>query len=417
MTGPLDLDDPACLEPGTAGAKAARLAAARAAGLPALPGLLLPVAAGEAALRAGRAILARQGRHAARLAVSQAGLPAALAGELEARAGRLGGTLVARSSSPLEGSGAWSGAFTSYLGVRPAELPVAVAGCWASAFSTDALERCERLGLDPDALRLAVLVQPEVRPRVSGTAEVAGDGTVTVVGVDGPPAPLVSGWKAGHVATVRGGEVTSGAQAAARLGRPALLAAAELAGAVREALGCDAIEWAVLEGGRAVLLQAGRRQEAPAGSATAGEPAPALPPGPAARAGWRAARLLAAEVLQRGERRYGQPAAPGVAAGLAWPVQSLADLPRAQAAGRVLVAPLPLPHLAPLLWGAAALVTAGGGPGAHLLHVARSLGVPAVVGCDLAGLLHPDRPPPLVGVDGTAGIVAVASAPGQPEGA
>jgi phosphoenolpyruvate-protein kinase (PTS system EI component) len=32
-----------------------------------------------------------------------------------------------------------------------------------------------------------------------------------------------------------------------------------------------------------------------------------------------------------------------------------------------------------MLWGAAALVTLGGNPGAHLVEVARSLGVPAVV--------------------------------------
>ncbi len=47
----------------------------------------------------------------------------------------------------------------------------------------------------------------------------------------------------------------------------------------------------------------------------------------------------------------------------------------------VLYVPVPLPGYAPLLWGAAGLVAAGGSAGAHLFDVARSLGVPAVACC------------------------------------
>jgi phosphoenolpyruvate-protein kinase (PTS system EI component) len=77
-------------------------------------------------------------------------------------------------------------------------------------------------------------------------------------------------------------------------------------------------------------------------------------------------------------------------------------------AGAVLVTRWPLPHLAPLLWGASALVSFGGSPGAHLVEVARSLAIPAVVGCAATEHLgHTGRVVPLVAVDGDAGTVAV----------
>jgi phosphoenolpyruvate-protein kinase (PTS system EI component) len=44
----------------------------------------------------------------------------------------------------------------------------------------------------------------------------------------------------------------------------------------------------------------------------------------------------------------------------------------------VVVASHPVPGLAALLFDAAALVTTGGGPAAHLFESARALGIPAV---------------------------------------
>jgi phosphoenolpyruvate-protein kinase (PTS system EI component) len=77
----------------------------------------------------------------------------------------------------------------------------------------------------------------------------------------------------------------------------------------------------------------------------------------------------------------------------------------------VLVAPNPIPQLAPLLWGASALVTTGGSTAAHLVEVARSLGVPAVLGCDherLFSALGDERcPRRLIAVDGDSGRVAI----------
>jgi phosphoenolpyruvate-protein kinase (PTS system EI component) len=55
-----------------------------------------------------------------------------------------------------------------------------------------------------------------------------------------------------------------------------------------------------------------------------------------------------------------------------------------------------------MLWDAAALVVARGGPAAHVFEVARSLGVPAVMGIDLSA-----QGPALVTVDGSSGVVSV----------
>ncbi|MGH2791337.1 MAG: PEP-utilizing enzyme, partial [Actinomycetota bacterium] len=78
----------------------------------------------------------------------------------------------------------------------------------------------------------------------------------------------------------------------------------------------------------------------------------------------------------------------------------------------VLVTQRPLNRFAPLLWQAAALVTAGGGPAAHLLEVARSIGVPAVTGCRLDALsdgVADGVADHLVAVDGDRGTVSIAA--------
>jgi phosphoenolpyruvate synthase/pyruvate phosphate dikinase len=77
----------------------------------------------------------------------------------------------------------------------------------------------------------------------------------------------------------------------------------------------------------------------------------------------------------------------------------------------VLVAPNPIPQLAPLLWAASALVTTGGSAAAHIDEVARSLRVPAVLGCDHEQLFSflDDQSglSRLIAVDGDIGRVAV----------
>jgi phosphoenolpyruvate-protein kinase (PTS system EI component) len=69
-------------------------------------------------------------------------------------------------------------------------------------------------------------------------------------------------------------------------------------------------------------------------------------------------------------------------------------------ARRVLVARDAVPQLAPMLWEAAGLVAEHGSEGAHLFEVARSLGVPAVLG---VALNASDR---IVAVDGDLGTVS-----------
>jgi phosphoenolpyruvate-protein kinase (PTS system EI component) len=64
-----------------------------------------------------------------------------------------------------------------------------------------------------------------------------------------------------------------------------------------------------------------------------------------------------------------------------------------------------------LLWDAAAVVTAGGGPGAHLFESARALGLPAVSGLGVddffAEILAGGSESWAMAVDGSAGSVAI----------
>ena len=98
-------------------------------------------------MRLGVEMLATRGSGGARLALTAAPVP--FADELVERGARLGDVLVARSSTIIESSGEWSGAFTSYLDLSPTDLPRAVTGCWASAFSVAALERQNAARVDP----------------------------------------------------------------------------------------------------------------------------------------------------------------------------------------------------------------------------------------------------------------------------
>ena len=112
-----------------------------------------------------------------------------------------------------------------------------------------------------------------------------------------------------------------------------------------------------------------------------------------------------------GVRVDGEAASSGLGAGEAVVVRGIParrpNIPR-----MVVVAPLPIPQLAPLMWGSAGLVTAGGSPSAHLIEVARSRGVPAVVGCDdlVFSLLEQEQGQPLsalVAVNGDSGRVVI----------
>ena len=72
--------------------------------------------------------------------------------------------LIVRSSSVLEGSGEWSGAFTSVPEVQPAEVGKAAKSVWATCFSIEVLERFEEAEIEPGTAPMGVLVQHEVSP-------------------------------------------------------------------------------------------------------------------------------------------------------------------------------------------------------------------------------------------------------------
>jgi hypothetical protein len=396
----LGLDDPAASDPTRSGAKAATLAAARRAGLPILPGFVVEAAASRRHLGIGAAALAERGSGGARLAVHAT--PLDKTEEVVAAARALAPTLAVRSSSPLEGGGAWAGAFTSYTGVTPEEVPKAVVGCWASAFSVDALGRQHRHGIEPGSAPLAVLVQPSLDPSAAGVAEITAEGGIRVEAVAGPPAPLLQGWARGLVATrVPGGE-WDGAAAVTLAGRDALDEIAAALTTAKRRLGCDRCEWAVA--GEAWVLQLGvvARPGSTAGPHRARTPADLVPAVQAAMSAPGAPgldiHLAAAVVLDHGERRQGVPAAPGVGVGRRHHLRDPDVTPPPHA---VITAAQAVPVLSQAIWDAAGLVTGSGSPAAHLFEAARSLGVPAVCGVDLG----PD-PDLIVAVDGHSGVVA-----------
>jgi phosphohistidine swiveling domain-containing protein len=556
----LALDDPAARDPEVAGVKAAGLAAAADAGLPVLPGWVLPMEASAVAIAQGARALERSGPPGAYLAAMETAVPAAVHEPLPSSGAVDGeqGLFVVRSSTSRDDDGRWSGAFASYLGVDAEDLPTAIRGCWASAFSGDVLGRCRETGDDAATLRVGVLIQPFLRLDAGGTARVRPDGGVDVAAAEGGPAGVVGGRHRGRDVTVAAdgridGEPGSPVTAAT------VATAAALARRAAVTVAATQIEWGAV-GEDVYLLQLGPARAQATSSGEAPRVAASLAPAPRdaeriarlvtafpgpladelvvpwalgaveiaslriadetrttaeaslgdhAAGALAEARSLAADVTARvwgttpelarertaglirlllegrldegvmwiagleapdplaarrvvglvrgvGEllasdgilpsarlvwrltgseldraiagarpvlrsgpgrweafvadvvrsRGHGSPAvpvSPGIGAGRLRPLRALRTLGR-PGPREVLVAPLPLPHLAPLLWHCAALVTTGGTSGAHLFEVARSLGVPAVIGADAGAL---EEAGALVAVDGDTGIVSV----------
>lgn len=140
----------------------------------------------------------------------------------------------------------------------------------------------------------------------------------------------------------------------------------------------------------------------------AGAPRPATPlPGGPDR--WEP--FVHAVTAAQGRMIRGLPAVEGIAAGRVRVVVDPHDPPPV-ADRDVVVVDRALPAVAPLLWSAGALVTAAGSPAAHLLEVAHSLGVPAVVGADLdavvdGGLWRLGQADWIAAVDGGRGVIAL----------
>jgi len=251
----LDLDDERSLDPSVSGAKAAWLAYARSAGLPVLPGRVVTTAASRPAMALGAETMRERGSGGARLVVTRMDLDPELLGGLEAAAD-VAPELVVRSSSLLEGGGEWAGAFTSYVGVGPDDVPLAVRGCWASAFSVHTLERYEVAGIVPGSTPMAVLIQPLLLAAFGGTARLDGE-DVSIVAVAGSPAALLQGWEPGATARVAVDGTVAG-PAAQLVGESTLRRiAAELRRAA-DAVGASTCEWALDTDDGITLLQVGR---------------------------------------------------------------------------------------------------------------------------------------------------------------
>ena len=442
------------------GAKAARLAAALRSGLPVLPGWVVPVGEGRPAAQAGADALAAAGPPAGRRAVLALTLDPELRAELRTAVQLLGGRVIVRSSSPLESDARWSGAFSSVTEVGPDDVAAAVRSCWAAAFAVDPLERLAASGLPTTALELGLVIQPQLRPDTGGVARVTG-AAVSIEGVAGHPGALLAGWAEGATAQVRldgggmdrpaPGLATAEGGLAALAGRDTVAAVAALAARVCAELGDDIIEWAAADGTvwllqslRSTMTQPAAAGSAwPAGLASTAAPAPAPAGGltgadteadwtgladpadprlaeaaaaafqaPPRTAGGLAARhwmpLLAAVAQAQGRHVPGRPAAPGAAAGL---LVRCRPHERPDGGGRdaILLIDRPLPALAPLLFGARGVIARTGAAGSHLAEVARSLGVPMVIGCQLGAVLGPDPDARawIAAIDGEAGDVAL----------
>jgi pyruvate,water dikinase len=395
----------------TGGAKAARLSAAARAGLPVLPGWVVPCAEARPALRAAAAAVRRGDPAAARRAALACPLDALLGSELAEAVAGLGGRVIVRSSSPLESDPRWSGAFSSIAEVGVRDVATAVRSCWASAFAADPLARLRACGLSPEALELGLVIQPELRPGAGGKARVTprarpaddreawrdGDLRVTAEAVAGHPGPLLAGWAEG----------VSGPGLAALIGARLAGQVARLAARVFRLLGDDSIEWAVQDGTVWLLqsLSSGDRDNVRTAAAPPVEQA-AGPDEPWGARAWMP--LLAASVQARGQRLPARPAAPGVAAGRLVPCRPHERL-TASDVDAILLVDRPVPALAPLLFGARGLIARTGAASSHLAEVARSLAVPMVTGCRLPVPGTADRSGSswLAAIDGTTGEVAL----------
>ncbi|MDE0230943.1 MAG: PEP-utilizing enzyme [bacterium] len=265
------LDQADAQNPALVGAKASRLARARARGLPVLDGFVVPADLSLPALRQGAAALgAGDNSGAARTAVYNHDPPPLLSA-LSPAGRKLGDSLVVRSSSLAEAEGVWAGAFSSYLGISPEEVSVGVIGCWASVFNPDALNRARFLGMRPAEIGMAVLIQPELSTNCGGVATLGERNQVTVAGMAGHHAPLVAGWESGHVAVVAGDGSVESAEGSP-LSTVLLGSVAHLTRRTHQEVGCSHIEWASAQDGKVYLLQAqpwadtrttGLRQRAP----------------------------------------------------------------------------------------------------------------------------------------------------------
>ncbi len=240
------LDDPRSTEVALAGAKGAGLARALAAGFPVLEGFIIPAECSQLALASAVEVLDARGTGGSRMNIIGYEMPEELVAQIDSFAQALTAPLIVRSSSVLEGSGEWSGAFTSVPEIECGEVVKATKSVWATTFAIEVLERFEEAGLEPGSAPMGVLVQPEVRPDFGGAAIIGATGAITINAVKGSPRDLMAGWVAGCRAVLEDG-VLRGNDAIDLMGKDTVLAIADLSQRVKSDLGHNLIEWAVVD--------------------------------------------------------------------------------------------------------------------------------------------------------------------------
>ena len=355
-------------------------------------------------------------------AIMGAELPQHIASEITSAYNALGGGYVAvRSSATAEDlpDASFAGQQSTFLNVRgTAHVLDAVKGCWASLFEARAIFYRAEQGFDHFAVGIAVPVQRMVEAEVSGvmfTVEpvFSDDSKIFIEAIFGLGEGIVSGQinpdtyviDKSSMKLLRGktnyasqewelvrdrhaGPSAEGANRKAtiepsRRDKPKLtdaeiLELAEIGQGLEEHYGHPQdIEWA-LEGGTFYILQT--------------RPVTTLD-------------LEADEtdvVVDAPLILSGSAASPGVASGQVVIILNPAEIDRVQE-GDVLVAEMTTPDFVPAMKRAAAIVTDKGGRTCHAAIVSRELGVPCIVGTDVATAML--KQGQLITVDATAGNV------------
>ncbi|MFC7625748.1 PEP/pyruvate-binding domain-containing protein [Microlunatus sp. GCM10028923] len=247
------------------GGKGANLGRLAAAGFPVPDGFVITTAAYRSQV-AGLDLTAEPAELRAR--IETVPIEPELADRIRQAYQRLGGGPVAvRSSATAEDlpGAAFAGQQDTYLDVGRDDLLAAVARCWASLWTDRAVAYRRRLGIEPDEVAIAVVVQAMVPAELAGvmfTADpVTGDRERFMIdAVSGLGEALVSGEVTpDHYLVDPTGarlEFRSGGDGEPLLDPGRLARLTELGGAVRDLFGGPQdIEWAIADG-KVRLLQA-----------------------------------------------------------------------------------------------------------------------------------------------------------------
>jgi len=402
------------------GTKAGNLATLRRMGLPVPDGFVCTVRACRSFLEKGDlAAGIRRRLHDAesgRVSLSEAAgsiremilaapLPANVADSLLAchrRLARGSAAVSVRSSGVAEDSAAHSfaGQYSSLLNVMTPEAVLdAFREVVASSFGARAVAYRQRIGMDPAAFDLAVLVQRMVQARAAGVlmtrdpgrprcgrmliSAVPGLGTLAVggsapadlyrprradagpEGEDGESA-VIARKTVREVADGAGGvreeEVAESEREAALLTPAQVERLARFGEMIENLYGMPQdIEWALDHEGNLFILQARPLRVGAGGTAPAGPLQEPLVGGMCASAGKAVGRVLVAHSADELEK-------------------AMAELPPAEDGTRVLVLPQGLVEASPHLCRFAGLIVDAGNPTDHLSCIARECGLPMITG-------------------------------------